>query len=331
MKSRFTRLTYEQRVIITKLIQLGYTQTRIAKEINCHKSSVSREIRRSSKGQYAALKAHHHAVSAALKRRYGKCKILFYQPLGEFVTDKLAHHWSPEQIHLYLKKHYPDNPKMQISMESIYFYIYVHAKPELKKILIEQLRQKRKTRGNTRRGSDKRTTIADLVSIDERPAEVDGRLVPGHWEGDLIIGKDHNSAIATLNERSSRAVIIIPLKSRDARSVRLAMEKEFKSIPDQMKKSLTYDRGSEMAEHKTFTKNTKIKVYFAHPYSPWQRPTNENSNGLIREYFPKGTDFNLVTKEELKWVQNELNERPRKVLDMCTPKEVFEKFIMEAI
>jgi IS30 family transposase len=216
-------------------------------------------------------------------------------------------------------------------MESIYFYIYIHAKPELRKLLTAQLRQKRKTRGNVRRGVDKRTTIQDAISIDERPAEVDGRLVPGHWEGDLIIGKDHNSAIATLNERSSRTVIIIPLKKRDAKSVRLALQKEFKSIPDQMKKSLTYDRGSEMAEHKTFTRNTKIKVFFAHPYSPWERPTNENSNGLIRDYFPKGTDFNLISTAELKRVQNELNERPRKVLDMCTPKEVFEKFIMEAI
>ena len=124
---------------------------------------------------------------------------------------------------------------------------------------------------------------------------------------------------------------MIKLKKRDAKSVRLALEKEFKLIPDQMKKTLTYDRGSEMAEHKTFTKNTKIKVYFAHPYSPWERPTNENSNGLIRDYFPKGTDFNLVSEAELKYVQNELNERPRKVLDMCTPKEVFEKYIMESI
>lgn len=331
MKSCFKRLTYEQRIIITKLIELGYPQSKIAKEIGCHKSSVSREIRRVSKGKYLALTAHHHAVSAALKRRYGKCKILFYQPLGELVIEKLKLRWSPEQIHLYLKKHYRDDPNMQISMESIYFYIYIHAKPELRKLLTEHLRQKRKTRGNTRRGSDKRTTITDIVSIDERPAEVEGRLVPGHWEGDLIIGKDHNSAIATLNERSSRTVIIIPLKKKDAKSVRLAFEKEFKTIPKQMKKSLTYDRGSEMAEHKIFTKNTKIKVYFAHPYSPWERPTNENSNGLIRDYFPKGTDFNLVSKDEIKRVQNELNERPRKVLDMCTPKEVFEKFILKAI
>jgi len=331
MNSSFKRLTYEKRIIIAKLLQLGYSQSRIAKEIGCHKSSISREIRRHLRSSYSAMEAEHHAFSASLKRRYGKCKILYYQPLGAVVVEKLMLRWSPEQIHLFLKKHYSHDPRMQISMESIYFYIYIHAKPELRKLLTAQLRQKRKTRGNVRRGADKRTTIQDLVSIDERPPEVDGRLVPGHWEGDLIIGKDHNSAIATLNERSSRTVIIMPLKKRDAKSVRLAFQKEFKSIPDQMKKSLTYDRGSEMAEHKIFTKNTKIKVFFAHPYSPWERPTNENSNGLIRDYFPKGTDFNLVSAAELKRVQNELNERPRKVLDMCTPKEVFEKFIMEAI
>jgi IS30 family transposase len=217
---------------------------------------------------------------------------------------------------------------MQISMESIYFYIYVHAKPELKKLLINQLRQKRKYRGNVRRGADKRTTIKDPVRIDERPEEVIGRLIPGHWEGDLIMGKDRASAIGTLNERSSRTVIMVHLKSRDAETVRKAFEKEFQSIPAQMKKSLTYDNGTEMAQHKLFTKNTKIQVYFAHPYSPWERPTNENSNGLIRDYFPKGTDFSLVTKKELKRVQDELNERPRKVLDMCTPKEVFDQLVM---
>ena len=216
-------------------------------------------------------------------------------------------------------------------MESIYFYIYVHAKPELKKALIDQLRQKRRYRGNVRRGADKRTAIQDPVRIDERPSEVMGRAIPGHWEGDLILGKDRNSAIGTLNERSSRTVILVHLKKRDAGSVRKAFEKEFKYTPKQMKKTLTYDNGTEMAQHKLFTKNTNIKVYFAHPYSPWERPTNENSNGLIRDYFPKGTDFSLVSKARLKQVQNELNERPRKVLDMCTPKEVFERYVTAKI
>jgi IS30 family transposase len=331
MKIPYTRINHAQRIIIEQLRKLNYSNAAIANEIGCHRCTITRELKRCSSVRYVALAALHDAVSKSSNRRFGKCKILLHKPLGKFVLDKLTIRWSPEQIHLYLKKYFKHEPLMQVSMESIYFYIYVHAKPELKKLLISQLRQKRKYRGNVRRGADKRTTIQDPIRIDERPAEVLGRQIPGHWEGDLILGKDRASAIGTLNERSSRTVIIVQLKSRDAETVRKAFEKEFKTIPTQMKKSLTYDNGTEMAQHKLFTKNSKIQVYFAHPYSPWERPTNENSNGLIRDYFPKGTDFNLVTKKELKRVQDELNERPRKVLDMCTPKEVFQKFIMDKV
>jgi IS30 family transposase len=331
MKMSYKRITYEQRLIIEKLVQLGYRNSRIAEEIGCHKSTISRDLRRISDGTYNAMEATHQAVSNASNRRFAKCKIIQHKPLGDFILNRLKRRWSPEQIHLYLKKHYSKNALMQISMESIYFYIYVHAKSELKKNLISQLRQKRRYRGNVRRGEDKRTTIQDPVRIDERPSEVLGREIPGHWEGDLILGKDRTSAIGTLNERTTRTVILVHLKKRDAESVRKAFEREFKSIPRQMKKTLTYDNGSEMAQHKLFTKNTKIQVFFTHPYSPWERPTNENSNGLIRDYFPKGTDFSKITRKELKRVQNELNERPRKVLDMCTPKEVFDQLVMEQI
>jgi IS30 family transposase len=220
---------------------------------------------------------------------------------------------------------------MRLSHEAIYMYVYLHSRGELQKALISQLRQKRRCRGNVRRGADKRTTIQDPVRIDERPEEVKGRLIPGHWEGDLIMGKNHASAIGTLVERTTRTIIIVPLKGRDAATVRKAFEKEFKSIPKQMKKSLTYDNGTEMAQHKLFTKHTKMQVYFAHPYSPWERPTNENSNCLIRDYFPKGTDFSTVSKARLKEVQNQLNERPRHVLDYRTPKEVFEEMILKQI
>lgn len=331
MKTGYKRLTLEQRIVIEKSLALGHTKTQIALSIGCHKSAVGRDIKRCKINKYSAMEATRFSVSHSSNRRSGKSKLVQNKRLGNFVFKKLELHWSPEQIHLHLKKKYPNNTAMNISMESIYFYIYIHAKPELKKQLIEQLRQKRKFRGNVRRGADKRTTIKDAIRIDERPEEVKGRMIPGHWEGDLVMGKDRTSAIGTLNERSSRAVIIVPLKARDATSVRKAFEKEFKSIPSQMKKSLTYDNGTEMAQHKLFTKNTKIQVYFAHPYSPWERPTNENSNGLIRDYFPKGTDFNTISKKRLKDVQNQLNERPRKVLDMCTPKEVFEQYVMSAL
>ena len=331
METGYNRIDLPQRIIIEKLLALGKTQEQIGLAIGYNKSTICRDIKLCKKNHYSAIEANRISVGNTSNRRSGKCKIVTHKALGEAVKEKLGLHWSPEQIHLHLKKEYPNKPAMQISMESIYFYVYVHAKPELKKLLISQLRQKRIYRGNVRRGADKRTTIKDPIRIDERPEEVKGRLIPGHWEGDLIMGKDHASAIGTLNERSSRTVIIVPLKAKDATSVRKAFEKEFKNIPAQMKKSLTYDNGSEMAQHKLFTKNTNVDVYFAHPYSPWERPTNENSNGLIRDYFPKGTDFNAISKKRLKEVQNQLNERPRKVLDMCTPKEVFAQFVLNGL
>lgn len=331
MKTGYNRIDLPQRIIIEKLLALGKTQQQIGLAIGFSKSAVCRDIQLCKKNNYSAIEATRISVGNTSNRRSGKSKIVSQKALGKIVLKKLDLRWSPEQIHLHLKNKYPTNKLMQISMESIYFYIYIHAKPELKKELINQLRQKRAYRGNVRRGADKRTTIKDPIRIDERPEEVKGREIPGHWEGDLVMGKDRASAIGTLNERSSRTVILVHLKAKDAASVRLAFEKEFRSIPRQMKKSLTYDNGSEMAQHKLFTKNTKIDVYFAHPYSPWERPTNENSNGLIRDYFPKGTDFNNITKKQLKAVQNQLNERPRKVLDMSTPKEVFEQYVLSGL
>lgn len=331
MKIDYKRIDLSQRITIEKLLALGKNQTQIADALSVNKSTISNELKLCKKDHYVALRAHKLSVSNISNRKFGKVKIDATTALGKLVLCKLKLHWSPEQIHLFLKKNYPLDKSMQISMESIYFYIYVHVKPALKKELIGQLRQKRAYRGNVRRGVDKRTTIKDPIRIDERPNEVIGREIPGHWEGDLIIGKNHDSAIGTLNERSSRTVILVHLKAKDATSVRKAFEREFKTIPAQMKKSLTYDNGSEMAEHKRFTKNTNVTVYFAHPYSPWERPTNENSNGLIRDYFPKGTDFNTVTKKELKKVQNQLNERPRKILDMCTPKEVFAQYVLSGL
>jgi IS30 family transposase len=183
------------------------------------------------------------------------------------------------------------------------------------------LRQKKKLRKNRKLSVDKRGAIPDMISIEERPPEVADRSVPGHWEGDLIMGKDHQSALGTIVERTTRTVVLVPLKDKDATSVRKAFAKEMKIFPEQMTLSLTYDQGKEMAEHKLFTRDTKIKVYFCHPSSPWERGTNENTNGLIRQFFPKGTDFGKVSKEEIKKVQNMLNERPRAVNNYDTPKE----------
>jgi len=330
MEKKYKRLTLDERIQIEKLLSHKKSYQEIGTILGRHKSSIKREVDKCGK-EYSAQKSSWLAVSNSSNRRWKKSKIKVCKELEDFVLEKLGKRWSPRQISVSLKLKFPNDKSMQLSHEAIYMYIYVHAKKELKEMLIKQLRQKRNYRGNTRRGKDKRTTIADPIRIDERPLEVLGREIPGHWEGDLIIGKELKSAIGTLVERTTRAIIIVHLKARDASTVRKAFEKEFKLIPKQMKLTLTYDNGTEMAQHKLFTKNTKIKVYFAHPYSPWERPTNENSNGLIRDYFPKGTDFNTISKARLKEVQNELNERPRNVLNWKTPKEVFSEKIIEQI
>lgn len=331
MTKNYVRLTLDERFEIEKLLSHQKNYTEIGKALCRNKSSIQREVVKQSKETYKALEGERLAVGSVSNRRGGKTKINQCEALEKYVLEKLHLRWSPWQIHVSLQRKFVENKAMQISHEAIYLYIYLHSKKELKNLLISELRQKRKYRGNVRRGKDKRTTIKDPIRIDERPEEVKGRLIPGHWEGDLVMGKERASAIGTLVERTTRTIIIVPLKARDATTVRKAFEKEFKSIPTQMKKTMTYDNGTEMAQHKLFSKNTKVQVYFAHPYSPWERPTNENSNGLIRDYFPAGTDFSTISKARLKEVQNQLNERPRHVLDYKTPKEVFEEMILKNI
>ena len=331
MTKKYARLAFSERVEIEKLLSHNWSYSAIAIQLQRSKSTIQREVVGYGRLKYKALSAEWDAVCYCSDRKSGKTKMKVCSELENYVLKKLDLRWSPRQISMNLKKEFPDKGEMQLSHEAIYMYIYLHAKKELKNELITRLRQKRKFRGNVRRGADKRTTIADPIRIDERPEEVKGRLIPGHWEGDLVMGKERSSAIGTLVERTTRTIIIVPLKARDATTVRKAFEKEFKTIPAQMKRSLTYDNGTEMAQHKLFTKNTKIQVYFTHPYSPWERPTNENSNGLIRDYFPAGTDFSTIPKARLKEVQNQLNERPRNVLNWQTPKEVFEEMILKNI
>lgn len=214
---------------------------------------------------------------------------------------------------------------MQVSHETIYTYMYILPRGALRKELIGYLRQGARGRQRRKRDTDNRGKIANIVSIHERPEEVADRCVPGHWESDLVVGKDHKSAIGTIVERTTRTTILVPLKAKDALSVRLAFARTVKQLPKEVFKSITHDRGTEMHQHQLFTADTKIQIYFADPQSPWQRGTNENTNGLIRQFFPKGTDFNLVTKKEIKRVQHLLNERPRKTLNWETPEHEFAK------
>lgn len=329
MKTVYKRLNRDHRIEIEKLLALGKNKKQIATTLSVHPSTISRELKRVRIGHYENLKAEIDCVGNMAGKRFGKTKIGSNPKLKNFVYSHLQKHWSPQQISDALKLFYPFDSSMQISHESIYFHVYIQPKKEVEKLLISQLRQKRNYRGNTRRGIDKRSTIKDPIRIDERPAEVQTREIPGHWEGDLVMGKNRESAIGTLVERTTRFLIIVPLKKKDGTTVRKAFENAFKKIPKHLKLSLTYDNGTEMAQHKLFAKNAKIKVYFAHPYSPWERPTNENTNGLIRDYFPKGTDFSLVTKIQLNNVQNELNERPRKVLEHESPLNTISRLYMK--
>ncbi|HNP99343.1 MAG TPA: IS30 family transposase [Bacteroidia bacterium] len=325
--AKYERLTFEERVKIETYNNLGWTLMAIAAELNRDKSTISREIGRfpysyqaGKANQLAKFKAKHHNDRRRLEEN---------DRLYNFVYSHLKKHWSPVQISTYLKMEYANDPEMQISHESIYTYIYLLPRGELKKELIGFLRQKKKSRYSRKGTNDKRGKIPEMISIEERPAEVADRSVAGHWEGDLLMGKGHKSAIGTIVERKTRTVILVKLKNKDATSVRKAFEKELLTLPKQMRKTMTYDQGHEMSEHKLFTKNTKMKVYFCHPGSPWERGTNENTNMLLRDYFPKGTDFSTISRKELKRIQYELNERPRKTLDWKSPLDVFTKEILK--
>ncbi len=329
MEKKYTRLTLAEREKISQGIYAMEKNKDIALRLGRDPSTISREIKKQIKKKrwcYSAIKGQEIAQENNIKKGRKK-KLLENEELRNYVYEKLRKKWSPEEIAKRLKIDYPNNMNMRISHESIYQHIYCLPKGELKKELMAGLRRERKMRISRKAAHLRKPGIKDIISISERPEEVKDRIVPGHWEGDLIIGKMRNNAIGTLVERTTRLTLIVPLKSRDSLEVAKAFALAFKRIPKQFVKTLTYDRGMEMARHKEFTKETKIRVYFADPYSPWQRGTNENTNGLIRQYFPKGTDFSKISISEIKRVEQELNSRPRKILGFYTPSERFYELI----
>lgn len=323
----YTRLAFWEREEISRGLAQNVSNKDLAKILGREPSTIGREIDLSGgKENYRAEVAD--SLSKERSKIPKKKKKLDTNPdLKDFVFKHVRLCWSPEQIAHELKELYPEDKHMQISHESIYTYIYVLPRGELKKELITCLRQRRKARGKTKNIYQKSEKITDMLSIDERPKEVEDRIVPGHWEGDLIIGKNQKTAMGTLVERTTRFTMLVPLKARDSWEVYKSFAKMVKKIPQELARSLTYDRGSEMRQHKLFTKDTNVKVYFAHPYSPWERGTNENTNGLIRQFFPKKTDFSKVTLKEIKRAQDLLNGRPRKVLGWKKPNEVFQNLI----
>ena len=327
MQTRYGRITNNEREEISRSLAIGKTIAEIATELGRHRTTIFREIKRNcGKSGYRAFSASRRAQASAGSRRRGRTRLEKNERLRTYVLQGLSLQWSPRAISERLKVEYPLDMEMRLSHEAIYQYIYVLPRGELKRTLIQALRQEHAYRHKQKasKPTETRGKIADMLSIEERPAEVEDRTVPGHWEGDLILGKNKQSALGTLVERTTRYTLLVPLgDKRDASTVREA----FCSLPIELKKSLTYDQGKEMSEHQRFTIDTGIKVFFAHPSSPWERGTNENTNGLIRQYFPKGTDFTDVSESEIERVQLLLNDRPRAVLKYLKPDEVINDLV----
>ncbi len=331
--SQYYRLNVNEREEISLGIAQGRSQRNIAHTLGRHFSTISREIKRNNHrvSCYRAVESQARADYQAHNTIRKARKLEANESLKQIVLWYLNELWSPEQIAKRLKILYPNDMAMRVSHETIYRYLYVLPRGELRRELTKCLRRRhinRRTKSKVRRQS---CPIQDYISIEERPAEVADRIVPGHWEGDLLSGHNNGSALGTLVERTTRMTFLVPLKRKDAMSVRKAFSRQFQTIPDGLKRTLTYDHGQEMAQHKLFTKNSQIQVYFAHPHSPWERGTNENTNSLIRQFFPKGTDFSKVTKQEIKKAQDMLNDRPRKTLKFYTPHEVFNQLLTVAL
>ena len=320
------RLSLKERVIIQTLLKEEKSKSYIANKLGRSRSTIGREVNKfvTQPGElYDADLAHWCAKEDYLNKR-NLDKISTYKSLKFFVYKGLLSNWTPEQISGRLKELYPNNPIMSISHEAIYKHIYSRPQASLNKKLIKLLVRKKTRRRPHKKRRGGGSKIINQVSIDNRPEHIENRLEIGHWEGDLVIGKGQKSAIGTIVERKSRYTLIIKLKSRKADEIQKMFSKKLNKLNDIFKKSMTYDNGIEMAKHEIITQKTGMKIYFAHPYSSWERGTNENTNGLIRRYFPKGTDFNKVEEKKLLKIQEKLNNRPRKIIGYKTPKEIME-------
>jgi IS30 family transposase len=328
-----SQLSCAQREDISLGLAAGKSYAQLGREIGCHRSTIKREVDRQrdrhdnpyGRVGYRAWRADCDAYQRA--RRTKDSKLTTNQQLHDVVEAGLVKHWSPRQISIRLVIDFPDDLEMRVSHETIYQSLFVQAKGGFRDDLVKCLRT-----GRTRRRAQSRVTragsIKDMVMISDRPAEIEDRAVPGHWEGDLILGRNNRSAIVTLVERSTRYLMMIALPDdHKAETVAAAIAKHITTLPAQLRRSITWDQGSEMAEHVKFTIATDIAVYFCDPHSPWQRGTNENTNGLIRQYFPKGTNLSVHPQSELDRVTDELNGRPRETLGGMTPSEKFTELV----
>ena len=323
------RLTLNERIVIETLLKENNTKSYIAKQLNRNRSTITREVNtwvRKPSDKYYATIADFFAKQDYLNKR-NKDKINTYKRLKLFVYKGLLSGFSPEQIGGRIKVLYPNDPIMSISHEAIYQHIYKHRQSYLGKKLIKLLPYHHHKRREKRKFGKNRVRIKDQVNISQRPQHVELRVEVGHWEGDLMIGIGQKSAIGTIVERKTRYTFIVKIENRKSITVTQKFAEMLNSLPKHIRKTMTYDNGIEMANHKWLATNTGMDIYFANPYSSWERGTNENTNGLIRRFFPKGTDFNNITLEQLRIAQFSLNNRPRKILGYRTPNEIMKQEI----
>lgn len=333
------RLTAEERVVIERAYWVGLPQATIAALVGKHPSTISRELRRagsfgrrspmartargSGQGYRVGYSARWAQRDAARRGRRPKPRRLDHPRLRAKVWELLRADWSPEQIAAMLPLLFPNDPRMRVSHETIYQSLFVQTKGELKRELTAHLRSRRTAR-KSQTGGAKRATlgITDAIRISARPAEANDRAVPGHWEGDLLFGGTSKGVVITLVERSSRFVLLAPLPGRhDAETARMTLTQMIATLPSELRKSITWDRGSEMAQHATFALETDVPIYFCDPRAPWQRGTNENTNGLLRQYWPKGADLRHLTQTDCDDIALRLNTRPRQTLNWKTPAQ----------
>jgi transposase, IS30 family len=330
MPIRYHQLTSAERVTIMTRLAEGLKESAIARELGRSRSTISRELERSGarldrdtgrRKPYDAIEAHEEATERA--KSLGMRKLEAGTVLMEIIRRDLLEGWSPQQVAGRLKEAYPDDPSKRACHETIYTAIYCMPKGDLKLELVARLRQRYAKRRPRSRGEN-RGKIPDMTSIHVRPPEVEDRVVPGHWEGDLIKGAGNKSSVGTLIERTSRLTMLVRMDNATADGTLAAFTKAFLRVHGSLAKTLTYDQGREMMRHKDLESATGLKVYFCDPHSPWQRGSNENTNGLIRQYLPKGMDLSKVTQDELDFIAAKLNNRPRKMHKFKSPLEVFE-------
>jgi len=322
MGKEYRQLVAEERSFIAVGLAEGLSRRAIALRLNRPVSTVSREINRNAGVDNSYVL--HDAASRCKARKFRRPKLLSDTPLLWLKVQKLlAKGWSPEQVAGKLKRMHPDDPSQHVSHETIYAHIYAYPRGKLRTDLIALLRKSYKTRKPRARGQDRRGKLQNMTLIAERPKDIDSRAIAGHWEGDLIKGKYNRSSVGTFVERASRYVILVQLDNAKADTVREGFVRELKGVPPALLKSITYDQGREMAQHEQLAKTLNLAVYFCDPHAPWQRGSNENTNGLLRDYLPKSSDLNAFSQADLNAIAAKLNTRPRKKLGFQTPEEVY--------